>query len=161
MPIRHARPADVDAMVNLAEQQRQQYQVHAPTFHRPAPNATAIHRPWFQQLVEDDAVATLVHDDERGTVDGFLVGTLVPAPPVYDPGGMTCSVDDFMVANPAQWDSVGLDLLRAAQEWSRRRGAVQTVVVCGPQDQPKRQMLFDSGLQVASEWFTEPLDSSS
>jgi hypothetical protein len=81
---------------------------------------------------------------------------LVPAPPVYDPGGLTCLVDDFMVATPDLSASVGAALLDKAIEHARPRGAVQTVVVCGPHDTPKRAMLIDAGHVVASEWHTKP-----
>lgn len=145
-------------MVHLAEHKRQQYRTHAEVFYRPATNAMDVHRPWLESLVEDDDVATLVHEGPH--VDGFLVATLVPAPPVYDPGGLTCSVDDFVVGDPTQWASAGLLLLRAAQAWAKVRGAAQSVVVCAPQDEPKRQMLLRSGLEVASEWFTGALEPS-
>jgi GNAT superfamily N-acetyltransferase len=99
-----------------------------------------------------------VDEDGEGIVDGFVIGRLVPAPAVYDPGGPSCSVDDFVVADGSQWNTVGADLLREVQRWARGRGAVQTIVVCGPHDVPKRQMLLEAGLQVVSEWFTGPLD---
>jgi GNAT superfamily N-acetyltransferase len=157
MAIRVARLDDVEAMVDLADRKRQEYASHAPRFHRPAADAKQRHRPWLTSLVEKDDVCTLVSESGTRRVDGFVIASLVPAPPVYDPGGLTCLVDDFVVAEPALWRTVGLALLRAAEAWSRERGAVQAVVVCGPQDQAKRQMLLDAGAIVASEWFTAPL----
>ena len=70
-------------MVGLAEQKRQQYKTRAPTFYRPAPNASEIHRPWIAKLVADEDVATLVHDNGQGGIDAFIIANLVPAPPVY------------------------------------------------------------------------------
>jgi hypothetical protein len=78
---------------------------------------------------------------------------------VYYPGGPTCSIDDFVVEAPELWSSVGRALLDAAVSETRRRGAVQTVVVCGPHDHPKRDMLVAAGHEVASEWFTRPFDA--
>jgi len=77
---------------------------------------------------------------------------LIPAPPVYDPGGLTCLVDDFVVREPEAWDQVGASLLRAVNQLARERGAVQTVVVCRRLDEAKRATLADQGLTVVSEW---------
>jgi hypothetical protein len=75
---------------------------------------------------------------------------------VYDPGGLTCLVDDFIVEHPDLWRTVGKDLLKEACQQAQKLGAVQVVVVCGPFDQPKRDLLLSQGLFVASEWFTRP-----
>ena len=146
-------------MAELAEQKREEYRTNAPVFHRPKEGARQIHEPFLASLVEDPERVTLVHEDE-GHIDGFLVAMLFPAPPVYDPGGPTCSVDDFMVESPELWDSVGRALLERVIAVTKERGAVQTVVVCGPQDQPKRSMLMSMGHEVASEWFTLPFAQS-
>jgi len=47
-----------------------------------------VHRPWVAGLVADANVGTFVHEDSSG-VDGFVIVTMGPAPPVYDPGGPT------------------------------------------------------------------------
>jgi hypothetical protein len=73
-----------------------------------------------------------------------------------DRGGATCSVDDFALASPELWETVGRERLEEAISRARERGAVQTLVVCGPQDQPKRAMLRSMGHEVASEWYTLP-----
>jgi len=45
---------------------------------------------------------------------GFLIATLKPAPPVYDPGGPSCDIDDFAVTPAARWPTTGVRLsLRA------------------------------------------------
>jgi GNAT superfamily N-acetyltransferase len=86
-------------------------------------------------------------------IDGFVLAMLVPAPPVYDPGGLTCSIDDFCVADPTLWNTVGMALLDEAQRLARERGAVQVVVVCGAHDEPKRRLLESRGLSIASHWY--------
>jgi hypothetical protein len=35
---------------------------------------------------------------------------------------------------------------------ARERGAVQVIVVCAPEDEPKRAMLAGAGMVVVSEW---------
>jgi GNAT superfamily N-acetyltransferase len=157
MPARGATAADVERMIDLADEARRQYEPHAPVFQRPAANAREAHRSWLSQLVEDSDAGTFVHEDSAGTVDGFAVITTVPAPPVYDPGGLTSHIDDFAVSSPERWVTAGATLLDAATTWARERGAVQVVVVAGPHDGPKRAVLQDAGLYVASEWFTAPL----
>jgi hypothetical protein len=157
MPVRAAHSGDLDVIVALSDDKRRQYEGQARIFYRPAPNAAAVHRPWLARLIEDGSVATFVHESDGAEVDGFVIVTLVSPPPVYDPGGPTCSVDDFVVATPSLWASAGRDLLSSASIWGREQGAVQMVVVCGPHDAPKRQMLQEAGLEVASEWFAAPL----
>jgi GNAT superfamily N-acetyltransferase len=84
-----------------------------------------------------------------------VIASLVDAPPVYDPGGLTCVIDDFVVADAREWQSLGGALLSEANRQAQARGAVQTVVVCGHQDQPKRSMLADLGFSIASEWYVK------
>lgn len=157
MSVRQASKNDLDFIVALADDKRREYEQYAPVFHRPAHDARNVHRPWLADLIESDRAAVLVSEGEDDACHGFVIATLVPSPPVYDPGGPTCSIDDFAVMTATHWASAGHDLLQAAQAWGREQGAVQTVVVCGPHDGPKRQMLTDSGLEVVSEWFTAPL----
>ena len=95
--------------------------------------------------------------EAAGALDGFLIAELRPAPPVCDPGGLTCLVDDFVVADEARWDDVGSALLRRVGEVARARGAVQLVVVCAHLDAPKRAMLASAAFSVASEWHVRPL----
>ncbi len=66
-------------------------------------------------------------------------------------------IDDFMVDEPDAWASIGRALLDAVTEAARTRGAAQIVVVCGPDDSPKRAMLTAGAYTVATEWFSKPL----
>src|SRR4051794_5183322 len=153
---RPARRGDVAQMARLADVKRREYARHAPVFQRPAADAIEIHRRWLAKLVEASAVGAFVHEREEGALDGFGVVTVVPTPPVYDPGGASSLIDDFVVS-PERWLTAGATLLRLATEWARAHGAVQVVVVCGPHDAAKRELLRGAGLFVASEWFTTPL----
>jgi GNAT superfamily N-acetyltransferase len=154
---REATAADLEQMVKLADHARREYERYAPVFQRPAADAMDVHRPWLSHLVENPDVGTFVHEDADGDVDGFAVITTLPAPPVYDPGGLSSLIDDFVVSTPEKWVTAGATLLSAATAWARERGAVQVVVVSGPHDEAKRAVLQDAGLYVASEWFTAPL----
>jgi GNAT superfamily N-acetyltransferase len=77
------------------------------------------------------------------------------APGVYNPGGRTGQIDDFVV-EPGRWNSSGIQLLRAAVEQAKDRGAIRVVVVAGHLDQEKREALQASGLSIASEWWVTP-----
>jgi GNAT superfamily N-acetyltransferase len=150
----HVRPAvaaDVEAMTAMASAGRNQYAAYQPVFWRPASNAEQIHRPYLAQLVDDQGVITLV-SEESGTLRGFLIATVGEAPPVYDPGGRTCMIDDFVVT-PDRWATTGVHLLRSAIEHATKRGAVQAIVVTAHLDQPKREALRACGLSIASEWW--------
>lgn len=147
-------------MAVLAEQKREQYKDHAPRFHRPRPGMRESHAEFLASQVDNpERFVALVSEGDDGHVGGFVIAALTPAPPVYDPGGLTALVDDFMVERPDLWPSVGRALLDQVVQQTEPRGAVQTVVVCGPHDQPKRSMLIESGHIVATEWFTKPVAS--
>jgi GNAT superfamily N-acetyltransferase len=148
---------DVDAVAALAEVRRQSYEPHQPLFWRPADDALARHTSYLHGLVDDPQCIFLVARHGR-VLSGFVIGRLVPAPPVYEPGGLTCLVDDFAVARDDDWSGLGVRLLEDLAGRARELGAVQAVVVSGRQDEAKRQALTAAGLSVASEWWVGPLD---
>jgi hypothetical protein len=143
-------------MAELAELKRTQYAGHNVPFHTPAANAREVHEPFLAGLTETDNVIVLVHES-GDVIDGFVVAMVGPAPPVYDVGGLSSLVDDFVVAAPDLWPTVGRTLLQEVRGMASRQGAKQTVVVCGPHDAPKRDLLTGEGLSVVSEWFHTPL----
>jgi len=157
--VRPASLGDVEAVVELAAARRAHYETYQPVFWRPAADAAARQRPHLAGLVEDPEVITLVAVADHDEVMGYVIATVAPAPPVYDPGGLTCMVDDFTVADPRDWDTVGVALLRAVSHAAAGRGAAQVVVVTAHLDEAKRAALAGSGLSVASEWWVRPLDA--
>lgn len=152
MPVRLAAPVDLPAIIALTEQRRAQYQAYQPTFWRPAPNAAQAQEAFFQTLFDRKDHVFLVHEGDPG-VDGFIIARIVPSPPVYAPGGSTCSIDDFV----APWPTPGETLLQAAIDWAKEQGAAQVVVVTAEKDEAKRSMLAECGLSIASEWWTKPI----
>ena len=151
-----ATPDDVADIAALAALRREADEAAQPQFWRQAADAVDRHLPWLRTQVEDPAVVALVARS-AGSLDGFLFASVVGAPPVYDPGGPTGVVDDFAVADPSLWPTVGRDLLAAAKQRLRARGVAQVVVVCGHHDEAKRAALLTAGLTVASEWLVGPL----
>lgn len=140
--------------MDLSEQKRIQYQDYQPLFWRKAEDSAARQAGFLQHMLARENVFALVYESE-GVAKGFLIAALVPSPPVYA-AGLTCSVDDYWVADQ-DWDGAGRALLDAAAEAARERGAVQCVVVCGHLDGPKRSMLAGAGHTIASEWWVKPL----
>ena len=155
--LRKAGPADVAAVVALSEQKRRQYASYQPVFWRKADDSAEKQRAFLAQLLEREDVIGLVCE-QGGVTEGFIIGSLISAPPVYDPGGLTCSVDDFVVAEGA-WRSVGERLLSAVAAEARARGAAQMVVVSAQLDADKREMLSHLAYTVASEWWVKPLEN--
>ena len=154
--IRAARTDDITAMVELSERKREQYERFQPVFWRKAADSRERHTTYLAGLLARGQHLALVAE-AAGVLDGFLIAELRPAPPVCDPGGLTCLVDDFVLADEARWDDIGSALLRRVGEEARARGAVQLVVVCAHLDAPKRAMLASAGFSVASEWHVRPL----
>jgi hypothetical protein len=150
--IRRAEAGDVPVMVALSEKKRLEYQAYEPRFWRKAADSREKQTPFFERLLTGDRTIALIHERE-GVVDAFIIGTLMEAPPVYDPGGLTCMVDDFVV-DAEEWGTTGAALLAAVERTAGQRGAVQTVVVCGHRDEAKRAMLSGERFSLASEWYT-------
>lgn len=158
--IRAAEDFDLEEILNLANAKRLEYETYQPVFWRVAADAIVQQRDYFASQIADEKVITLVATSESKLV-GFVIGRLVPAPPVYNPGGLTCSIDDFVVNESDLWETVGADLLDQVRKAALSRGAAQVVVVCGHLDEPKRKALEKSSLTIASEWWIAPLNIQS
>jgi hypothetical protein len=156
LQIHPAQNSHVPAMVALAAAKRTQYAAYQPQFWRIAPDAVEVQTAYFRRLLTQPEVLARVAL-QAGTVVGFVVARVIPAPPVYDPGGLTCMIDDFCVADDADWATVGRGLLDAVCAVAEKLGAVQAVVVCGHLDEPKRALLRAAGLTIASEWYVRPI----
>ncbi len=156
MSIRPATGEDIIRMVELSDLKRTEYAQYSPVFWRKAEGASEKQRPFLLAQLERENNIVLVSEEEDN-IDGFLIASVVGAPPVYDPGGQVCMVDDFAVSSPAKWQTVGLALLTEATAQAKERGAVLSVVVCGLLDEPKRAMLRAGGASIASEWYTSPI----
>ena len=150
--IRDAGADDVPRMVQLSEQKRTEYEQQQPIFWRKARDSASAQTPYFEHLLTLDSTIVLVYECE-GTIQGFVIASLHTAPPVYDPGGLTCNIDDFVVGHSDLWSSVGRALLDRVTIEARSRKAVQVVVVTGGHDRQKREMLSTMGLSLASEWW--------
>ena len=154
--VRPAQLADLPDILDLAEKKRSEYATYQPIFWRIAPDAREKQRPYFEQLITRENVIMLVYETEA-QITGFIVAALIASPPVYDPGGATCSIDDFCVSG-SLWQTAGAALLTEVMQQALQRGAAQTVVVCGHLDQPKREMLAQSGFSIATEWYVQGLN---
>jgi len=150
--IRIAEADDVEACVQLAEARRAIYETFQPRFWRRAENAAEMSRLWFAHLFAKEEVLALVAELD-GEVRGFLIAQPTPSPPVYDPGGRTALIDDFVVA-PDQWMTVGAPLLNEARQRLRAADFAQIVVVSARQDEDKTRLLESTDLSLASTWWT-------
>ncbi len=95
----------------------------------------------------------LTAEDEHQQILGFIIGRLLPAPEVYNPGGFTLMIDDFCVQSEKLWEVIGAQLIAAIKVKATVKGAAQLLVVCGKHDHVKRKFLMDQNLTIASEWF--------
>src|SRR5579864_7242442 len=97
-------------MVELSERKRSEYERYQPVFWRKADRSGEKQVPFFlAQLTKPNAI--VLGHEESGEIDGFVIAVLVESPPVYDPGGWTCLIDDFAVARKTEWESAGMPLL--------------------------------------------------
>lgn len=152
MNIRKATQQDIDLMVDLSRIKRLDYEKAQPQFWRYAPQAEEIQSKWFEELLARDDHILLVAESEK-EIAGFIIGRVIEAPEVYNPGGLTLMIDDFCIRLFGQWESIGSKLLAELQATAKLKCATQTLVVCGAHDEPKREFLRKCGLGVASEWY--------
>jgi hypothetical protein len=153
--VRPAHDQDLPKLLELARLRRVAYERYQPVFWRPAADAVESQRAFFTTLLQDPDVRMLVADLDEQLI-GFAIARVVSAPPVFDPGGATCMVDDFTVDTDEHWPLAGPPLLGAVRSWSATRGASQLVVVTAQLDAAKRTALGDAGLSPASEWWVGP-----
>jgi len=153
--LRKAGEDDIAQMIALAQMKRAEYESFAPTFWRQAQDAAEKQTPFFYAQLSRENTFCLVYE-RSGKIDGFIIATVVAAPPVYDPGSPVCMIDDFVVESPDLWTTVGRELLQEARRLTQAHGAKLAVVVCGHLDESKRAMLTSAGLYVASEWYVSP-----
>src|SRR3712207_677668 len=104
--VRPAVIADLPAMVTLAEHKRIEQAHEQPVFWHKATDSAEKHASYLRILLQRDGVFAFVQEAGIELV-GFVIGVRLEAPPVCDPGGPTCLIDDFTVADPALWPSVG------------------------------------------------------
>lgn len=96
--------------------------------------------------------------EAEGALLGFITARPTPAPPpkpappVYDPGGPTWTVDDFCVAEPRLRPDAGRGLWEAVADHGRSAGWRQIVCVTAVADTPENAMLDAASLTPASQW---------
>lgn len=152
--IRTSQLSDIDAMVSLSKAKRLGYEKAQPQFWRYAgEEGDKAQEKWFKELLEDKNYAIFTAESETQEILGFVIGKLMPAPEVYNPGGLTLMIDDFCVQSENLWQSVGHELIEETKAAARAKGATQILVVCGAHDHPKRKFLSEQNLSLASEWF--------
>lgn len=154
MAIRPAVEADLDIMVTLSGRVRADLEGHEPRFWRRHPEADRLQRDWFGFLLADASHHLLVNSGPDDSIDGFAIARAMDAPPVYEPGGRTCFVDDLA------WETMAdaRAMLDAVQAWGVEQGCVQLVVVTAAADSERRNLLDGLGLRPVSEWWTAPID---
>lgn len=151
MTILFATKEDIASIVNLSYQKRKNYEHAQPQFWRYADGAEEIQAKWFEELLEHKDYILLVAKIENKIV-GFVIGRLVNAPEVYNPGGLTLMIDDYCVETQEDWVDVGKELLEEIARIAKTKGAAQFCVVAGAHDNAKCSFLEDFGLSCASKW---------
>ncbi|MDP1974619.1 MAG: GNAT family N-acetyltransferase [Alphaproteobacteria bacterium] len=150
--ISNAKACHIDAMVLLSDGKRQSYEKAQPQFWKRADNANEIQSEYFHTLLNQPDHILLV-TEINNEIKGFVIGKLLSAPEVYNPGGLTLMIDDFCVAEPCLWQSIGVSLLSELKKQAKPKNASQILFVCGHHDEPKKTFLEKMNLSIASNWY--------
>lgn len=140
--IRPLTAADVPRVLELGELKRREYATYSPVFWRVSSLPRATFAPYMQSQVRDAQNVALAHEQD-GKVDGFIL---------MNARG---TIDDYAVAAPGLWPTVGAGLLQAAGDSTRQHGLKSLRVVCGHGDIPKRTMLAAQGLTLTTDWYVK------
>jgi len=152
--VRTSQLSDISEMVSLSKAKRLSYEKAQPQFWRYAgEEGDKAQEKWFKELLEDTNHVMFTAKSDTQEILGFVIGKLMPAPEVYNPGGLTLMIDDFCMKSGNLWRSVGHRLIEETKAAAKARGATQILVVCGAHDHPKRKFLSEQNLSIASEWF--------
>lgn len=153
LKIRKSIIQDIESIILLSYHKRRFYEKAQPQFWKYAgPEAEITQTKWFEQLLLNEAyiMLTALSDDK---VVGFIIGRLISAPEVYNPGGLTLMIDDFCVEQEKDWIFIGTKLVDEIKLLAKTKGAAQILIVCGAHDKSKRCFLKNIGLNIASEWY--------
>lgn len=153
MTIRDAIESDLDAIVALSSGFRDKLQALEPTFWKRHSDADSGQRAWFAILLGDENHHLAVSQNQSATIDGFVIARAGGAPPVYDPGGATCMVDDFVWETQA----VAQALIEEVRRWATTKACTQLVVVTPAADAERKATVEDMGLHPTSEWWSGPI----
>jgi hypothetical protein len=152
--VRKSISSDIDIMVSISKDKRLSYEKAQPQFWSySGKDGDNAQREWFKELLSHKDYIMFTAEDLNQEILGFIIGRLMLAPEVYNPGGLTIMIDDFCIKSEDLWISVGIELIKNIQKKAKEKGAVQVLVVCGAHDKKKRKFLMNQNLYVVSEWF--------
>lgn len=144
--VRPLTAADMPRVLELGEAKRRQYEAYSPVFWRMSALPRETFAPYLQSQIENPQVVALAYKRD-GMVDGCVLANAQGY------------IDDFVVAAPELWPTIGADLLLAAGTAAYRRGIGSLLAVCGQGDRSMRTMLAAQGLTLTTEWYVRPLTS--
>jgi hypothetical protein len=145
--------ADIEGMVELSYKKRRFYEKAEPQFWKWAgEEGEKTQAEWFEQLLYKEDYIILIAKSNN-IIQGFIIGRLVLAPEVYNPGGLTLMIDDFCVRDESDWKTVGGALIKEIKLLAKTKNVAQILVVSGDHDGSKCQFLEKLGLTVASRWY--------
>jgi GNAT superfamily N-acetyltransferase len=148
--------SDVDRMTVLVAEKRLLLEQLEPVMWRARENSSDHAGAFLRHVIaQPQALAFVAEDGDRFL--GFIIGILQDAPPLYDPGGKSVTVDDFAVVDGTEGDAAASALLDAVMGEGRARGAVQIIVVAAANDARETGWCKNKKLHVASQMWTTVL----
>lgn len=152
MDVREAGLEDIDAIVALIESRRQRLADWEPNFWRKAEASADMSKAFLPTLIDDPA-STLLVAYEGTLLGGCLQFKPTFVPPVYDPGGTTWMIDDFVVAND-RWDAFGVTLLLALKAKTIEQSPGQLIFPVPFKDDAAMDFFKQQGLSPTTMWWT-------
>ncbi len=155
--LRQAHPDDAECAADFAEVKRAEYARYSPIFWRPAEGAREKHLPFLRHCMANDDYAASVAERGGEEVGVILANRRGAPPPFHADPEPTWFVDDFFVAQPDLWPTMGAALLARIADEAQAHGAARVIVVTAQRDEPKRSFLRSMGYTLAATWWVHPL----
>jgi len=152
METREATLSDVDAIVRLIEDRRVQLEKWEPNFWRKSAGSAEMSRSFLSQQVDVSETSLLVAISQE-KVNACLLFKPTFVPPVYNPGGTTWMVDDFVVRD-GDWDIAGEALLEALKSLTIVPHGGQLIFPVPYQDADASVFLEKHELSPTTVWWT-------
>ncbi|MDA8198007.1 MAG: hypothetical protein M0Z54_01075 [Thermaerobacter sp.] len=156
--VRPARADDAGAIADFADVRRRIYQAYSPVFWRPAADARMHHAPFLAACLADGHHTAFVAESRGVVVGAAIANHRVRVPPFALDDKASWLVDDFYVAAPDWWRTVGGALLESVAAAARVSRPDRLIVVSAGRDGAKNAMLQDRAFRQEATWWVRPLD---
>lgn len=118
------------------------------------------HLPFLTACLANDAYTSRTAASGDRVTGGVIASHRISMPPLASDPDRSWFVDDFYVAVPDLWPTVGRDLLSSVIEAACSAEQERLIVVTSQRDLVKRTMLIDQGFESGAAWWVRTVEDA-